>query len=173
MARISRVGIWFGGFLGYKFTRSSCRHSPVHVAAGVQSGVHRDLSGGVYGVDDRVRIRGVPAKVPRDPVQSGQESSQCLHGVDRRAGRLHRNLRRWLHPEAVPAEAEGGRPVCAGLQLDLFGLLRAVVLLGLRESQNGWHDDTVLQQFSGAAQRGTVPGEPDGGVQLWLRMSHV
>lgn len=49
------------------------------MAFGVESGVHNDLHGRLYGADDRVRIYCVSAEISGDAVQCGKKSGQCVY----------------------------------------------------------------------------------------------
>lgn len=85
----------------------------------------------LHGVDDRQRVRGVPAQVLGDAVQLGEESGEHFHGFDCDSWRLHWNHCGRVHSQAIPVEAKGSGAICTGLERRLLGLLRAVVLPGL------------------------------------------
>lgn len=55
------------------------RHPGVDVAAAEEPGVRGDVPGRLHGAHDRLRLRRLPAQVPRDAVQPRQEPGQRLH----------------------------------------------------------------------------------------------
>lgn len=55
------------------------RYTEVDVETGLQSSLHSNLLGSLHGTDHSFRIRGVPAEISGNTVQSGKKPSQCVH----------------------------------------------------------------------------------------------
>lgn len=115
------------------------------MASRIESHLYRDLSRRLHGTHDRVRFHRIFAKVFGNTIQFGQEPGKRIHGIDRRAWRMHWHLSRRMFSQTLRTETEGRCAIRAHLESGLSVMLRAAVLLGVRKSENGRHNDTVLQ----------------------------
>lgn len=107
------------------------RHSPVHVETSIEPHLHCYMSRRLYGTNDCLRVRRFPPQVSGDPIQPWKVTSKCLYWQYCGSWCLYWHLYRWLHPQAIPTEAEGRCAICTDLKYHLSRLLYLTVLPGV------------------------------------------
>ena len=108
------------------------RHTTKHVALGLQPSLRGNVSRRLHGARYRLGLRGLPAQVPGNTVQSRQESGFDLHGLDRHTRCVYRHLFRRLPAEAAGTATKRRRAIRPRLKRHLPRVLRHAVLPGLR-----------------------------------------